>query len=108
MAPRQRTSMTNPPSAIRAVGYRRVSTTEQADSGAGLAAQKTIIEAEAARRGWDLVEVHTDEAMSGKSLVGRAALEAAIEAVESGRAGVLVVAKLDRLSRSLLDFASLM
>lgn len=108
MAGRQRTSTTNPPTAIRAVGYRRVSTVEQADSGAGLAAQRSTIEAEAARRGWDLVEVHTDEAMSGKSLVGRTALEAAIAAVESGRAEVLVVAKLDRLSRSLLDFASLM
>jgi DNA invertase Pin-like site-specific DNA recombinase len=39
---------------------------------------------------------------------GRVALEAAITAVESGRADVLVVAKLDRLSRSLLDFANLM
>jgi DNA invertase Pin-like site-specific DNA recombinase len=96
------------PEVIRAVGYRRVSTIEQADSGAGLAAQQTIIEAEASRRGWVLVEVHTDEAASGKSLVGRVALEAAITAVESGRADVLVVAKLDRLSRSLLDFANLM
>src|ERR1035437_6239845 len=93
---------------ISAVGYRRVSTTEQSDSGAGLAAQKTIIEAEATRRGWKLGEIYTDEAVSGKSLVGRVALEAAIDAVESGQASVLVVAKLDRLSRSLLDFASLM
>lgn len=108
MARRTKTSDGTAPDQIRAVGYRRVSTTEQADSGAGLAAQRTIIEAEAARRGWVLVEVHTDEAASGKSLVGRAALKAAIEAVESGRAEVLVVAKLDRLSRSLLDFASLM
>lgn len=108
MARRVKTSMPTVPDVIRAVGYRRVSTTEQADSGAGLAAQQTIIEAEASRRGWVLVEVLTDEAASGKSLVGRAALEAAIAAVESGRAEVLVVAKLDRLSRSLLDFASLM
>jgi DNA invertase Pin-like site-specific DNA recombinase len=92
---------------ICAVGYRRVSTSEQADSGAGLAAQQTIIEAEASRRGWNLVGTYTD-ALSGKSLVGRVELEAAIDAVESGRASVLVVAKLDRLSRSLLDFASLM
>jgi DNA invertase Pin-like site-specific DNA recombinase len=103
-----KTSMPTTPDVIRAVGYRRVSTTEQADSGAGLAAQQTIIEAEAARRGWVLVDVLTDEAASGKSLVGRSALEAAIAAVESGQAEVLVVAKLDRLSRSLLDFASLM
>src|SRR5674476_86633 len=103
-----KTSMTTTSDVIRAVGYRRVSTVEQADSGAGLAAQQTIIEAEATRRGWVLVEVHTDEAMSGKSLVGRTALLAAIESIELGRAEVLVVAKLDRLSRSLLDFASLM
>src|ERR1035437_1326039 len=108
MARRMKNSTGTAPEVIRAVGYRRVSTVEQADSGAGLAAQQLIIEAEAARRGWVLVEVHTDEAASGKSLVGRVALEAAITAVESGRADVLVVAKLDRLSRSLLDFANLM
>jgi DNA invertase Pin-like site-specific DNA recombinase len=105
---RMKNPMSTAPDAVRAVGYRRVSTIEQADSGAGLASQQTIIEAEAIRRGWVLVEVHTDEAASGKSLVGRVALEAAITAVESGRADVLVVAKLDRLSRSLLDFANLM
>jgi|SRR5450631_741641 len=108
MARRIKTTKGTVPDVIRAVGYRRVSTIEQADSGAGLAAQQTIIEAEASRRGWVLVEVHTDEAASGKSMVGRTALEAAITAVESGGADVLVVAKLDRLSRSLLDFASLM
>src|SRR5450631_3492936 len=108
MARRIKTTKGTVPDVIRAVGYRRVSTIEQADSGAGLAAQQTIIEAEASRRGWVLVEVHTDEGASGKSLVGRVALEAAITAVESGRADVLVVAKLDRLSRSLLDFANLM
>jgi DNA invertase Pin-like site-specific DNA recombinase len=108
MARRMKNSIGTVPEVIRAVGYRRVSTIEQADSGAGLAAQQTIIEAEAARRGWVLVEVHTDEAASGKSLVGRVALESAITAAESGRADVLVVAKLDRLSRSLLDFANLM
>jgi DNA invertase Pin-like site-specific DNA recombinase len=108
MARRIKTPIGTVPDVIRAVGYRRVSTVEQADSGAGLAAQQGIIEAEASRRGWVLVEVHTDEAASGKSLVGRVALETAITAVESGRADVLVVAKLDRLSRSLLDFANLM
>jgi len=61
MARHSRNSTSAVHEVIRAVGYRRVSTTEQADSGAGLAAQKTIIEAEAARRGWDLVEVHLPE-----------------------------------------------
>jgi DNA invertase Pin-like site-specific DNA recombinase len=93
---------------MRAVAYLRVSTTEQTDSGAGLAAQRASIEAEVGRRGWVLVESFTDSAASGKSLVGREALAAALAAVEAGHAETLVVAKLDRLSRSLLDFASLM
>ena len=90
------------------VGYTRVSTSEQADSGAGLAAQQHAIEVEVARRGWVLAEVFTDSAASGKSLVGREALTAALAAVESGQGDVLMVAKLDRLSRSLLDFAGLL
>lgn len=60
------------------------------------------------RRGWELVESFTDSAASGKSLVGREALTAALAMVEAGQADTLVVARLDRLSRSLLDFASLM
>lgn len=91
-----------------AVGYVRVSTAEQADSGLGLAAQRSMIEAEAARRGWNLIGITEDAGVSGKSLSGRVGLEEALAAVESGDAEALVVAKLDRLSRSLLDFAGLM
>jgi DNA invertase Pin-like site-specific DNA recombinase len=39
---------------------------------------------------------------------GRPGLQEALQAVERGAADALIVAKLDRLSRSLLDFASLM
>jgi DNA invertase Pin-like site-specific DNA recombinase len=92
------------PSAV--VGYVRVSTDEQALSGLGLAAQRSAIDAECARRGWTLVAVHED-ALSGKSL-NRPGMAAALGAVESGAASAIVVAKLDRLSRSLVDFASLM
>jgi DNA invertase Pin-like site-specific DNA recombinase len=90
------------------VGYTRVSTDEQATSGLGMEAQKAAIEGECSRRGWELVEVFEDAGASGKALSGRPALNAALEAVRSGDAGALVVAKLDRLSRSLLDFAGLM
>jgi DNA invertase Pin-like site-specific DNA recombinase len=93
---------------MRAVGYMRVSTAEQAGSGAGLEAQRAAIEREAAHRGWELVEVCTDAAASGRSITGRPALDRALRAVEGGDADVLIVAKLDRLSRSLLDFAALM
>src|SRR5690242_12166914 len=89
------------------VGYVRVSTDEQAESGLGLAAQRAAIDAETARRGWTLVAVYTDAA-SGKSLAGRSGLADALAAVEAGEAGGIVVAKLDRLSRSLADYANLM
>jgi DNA invertase Pin-like site-specific DNA recombinase len=83
-----------------------VSTDEQAVSGLGLAAQRAAIEAECARRGWTLLAVHED-ALSGKTL-NRPGMATALAAVESGAASTIVVAKLDRLSRSLVDFASLM
>jgi DNA invertase Pin-like site-specific DNA recombinase len=86
----------------------RVSTTEQADSGAGLAAQRSAITAACTARGWRLLAIHEDAGASGKSLQGRPALQAALDTVESGAASALVVAKLDRLSRSILDFAGLM
>ena len=90
------------------VGYTRVSTDEQASSGLGLEAQRTLIERECERRVWDLVEVYEDAGASGKALTGRPALTEALAAVRGALAGALVVAKLDRLSRSLLDFAGLM
>jgi DNA invertase Pin-like site-specific DNA recombinase len=72
-----------------------------------LAAQQAAIEREAAHRGWDLAPILT-ETGSGRSLAGRPALAGALETLGSGEAQVLVVSKLDRLSRSLLDFAGLM
>lgn len=93
---------------MNVIGYVRVSTAEQAGSGLGLAAQRKQIKAEADRRDWNLVGYEEDAGVSGKSLAGRTGLQAALEAVESGEAEAIVVAKLDRLSRSLLDFAGLM
>lgn len=95
-------------SPLRVVLYLRVSTSEQADSGAGLEAQEHALRLAAERKGWEVVTVLTDAGASGKSLSGRPALAEALELVESGAADVLAVAKLDRLSRSLLDFAGLM
>ena len=92
----------------RVVGYVRVSTDEQASSGLGLEAQRAAIVAECERRGWELADIYEDAGASGKSLIGRPALQEALSAVRSHDASALVVAKLDRLSRSLLDFAALM
>jgi DNA invertase Pin-like site-specific DNA recombinase len=92
-----------------AIGYVRVSTSEQSESGLGLEAQRQAIRAEALRHGWELLVIHEDAGVSGKALMGRPGLQDALDAVEAhGSDAVLVVAKLDRLSRSMLDFASIM
>jgi len=92
---------------MRVIGYVRVLTEEQATSGAGLEAQRAAIAREARRRGWELVETIEDRGYSAKDL-RRPGVQEALRALEAGDAKALVVAKLDRLSRSMLDFASLM
>ncbi|HMN42253.1 MAG TPA: recombinase family protein [Phycisphaerales bacterium] len=89
----------------RAIGYVRVSTTEQGVSGLGLAAQRSAIEAACSQRGWTLAGVEEDIA-SGKSTNGRHGLARAIQRIEGGEAEALIVTKLDRLARSSLDFAN--
>ncbi len=91
----------------RVIGYLRVSTEEQALSGLGLADQRAVVAFEADRRGWLDVEFVTDDGYSAKNL-SRPGIADALEQLRRGEASVLVVSKLDRLSRSLLDFATLM
>jgi DNA invertase Pin-like site-specific DNA recombinase len=88
------------------VGYVRVSTEEQGISGAGLEAQRRAIRAEASRREWQLEAIETD-VVSGRSLKNRPGLARALALCRTGEVDGVVVAKLDRLSRSLIDFAGL-
>jgi DNA invertase Pin-like site-specific DNA recombinase len=91
---------------IRAIAYVRVSTTEQAVDGASLEAQQVALEAEAVRRGWD-VEVVSDSGFSAKSL-NRPGLQSALARLDAGDADALLALRLDRLSRSVVDFAGLL
>jgi DNA invertase Pin-like site-specific DNA recombinase len=91
----------------RALGYTRVSTDEQGTSGAGLEAQRRSIRREAKHRGWTLVEIYEDVA-SGKSMKRRPGLDEALASLAAGGGDLLVVSKLDRLSRSVSDFARFM
>lgn len=92
---------------MRTIAYCRVSTAEQGDSKAGLEAQESLIRAEIEHRGWELVGLRTDVA-SGKTLAKRDALALCLRDLAAGHADVLIVAKIDRLSRSVLDFAGMM
>ncbi len=90
------------------IGYARVSTDEQAASGAGQDAQRAMITAEAEQRAWTIVAWHTDEGVSGsKPADDRPAGHAALEAMRNRDAATLLVAKSDRLTRSVLDLAGL-
>ena len=92
------------------IGYLRVSTEEQANSGLGLEAQRETIERYADAQGWDVIW-YEDAGLSAKSL-DRPQLQAALGRLDVApkRRDVdgIVVAKLDRLSRSVVDFAGVL
>jgi site-specific DNA recombinase len=89
-----------------AIGYRRVSTSEQANSGLGLDAQLTAIVAGAAKFGLRLAATFTDAGVSGGlPLEQRQGLLAALDAL--GKGDTLIVARRDRLGRSVLNVAML-
>jgi DNA invertase Pin-like site-specific DNA recombinase len=69
-------------------------------------AQRATIAAECAHRGWTLIEVIEDVA-SGKT-IDRPGMTRALADLDAGRADLLVAAKVDRISRSVLDFATLL
>jgi DNA invertase Pin-like site-specific DNA recombinase len=87
------------------IGYVRCSTVQQAESGDGLAAQRTAIAAEAARQNWEIHWIE-DPAVSGGN-AKRPGLERARQMLAAGDASAMVVSKLDRISRSMVDFVNL-
>jgi DNA invertase Pin-like site-specific DNA recombinase len=90
----------------RCAGYIRVSSNGQAESGLSMEQQRHRIERECDYRGWDLVHIYDDPAVSSTRR-RRPGLDAAIDALKSGNADVLLVVELDRLVRSLSQFAHL-
>lgn len=92
------------------IGYMRVSTADQAHSGLGLEAQRETITRYADAKGWNVVW-YEDAGLSAKSL-DRPQLQAALDRLDASpkRRDVdgLLVAKLDRLSRSVVDFAGVL
>jgi len=94
---------------MRTITYRRVSTTEQADSGLGLDAQTRAMALSIAGRGWVLVQELTDEGISGSTApMARPALAEALRMLANGEADTFVVSKLDRATRSVSDLCQLL
>lgn len=84
---------------MKAVGYTRVSRDEQARSGLGLEAQAAVIRAEADRRGWELVEIISDEGYTGGTM-RRPGITRALTMLSTGEAGALITQDHDRIARN--------
>ena len=67
-----------------------------------------MIRAEAERRGWELVEIVGEDAGASSATLERAGLQCALRRLDAHEADVLLVAKLDRLSRSVAQGALVM
>lgn len=91
---------------MRLIGYVRVSTGGQADSGLGIEAQRKKLAAYCELHDHVLVDVMEDAGASAKT-VDRPGLQAALKRLGAGEAQGLLVAKLDRLTRSVGDLCAL-
>ena len=91
---------------MKAVGYIRVSTEDQAKEGISLDNQEAKIKGYASVLDLDLVEIIKDEGASAKSL-DREGMDRLLGMVENRETDAVVVYKLDRLSRRTIDTLNL-
>jgi len=92
---------------VQTIGYVRVSTDRQAEKGVSLETQEAKIRAMATVQGLDLDEVIIDGGESAKSLQ-RPGLQRLLSMVNAGQVRSVIVAKLDRLTRSVKDLCGLL
>jgi DNA invertase Pin-like site-specific DNA recombinase len=92
---------------MRAIGYARVSTDKQADSGVSLEAQQEKIRAMAVVQGAVMLDLIVDAGESAKTL-DRPGMERLLALVDARKVDTVIVAKLDRLTRSVKDLALLL
>ena len=92
---------------MRVIGYARVSTDKQADRGVSLDAQTEKIRAMVVVHGAELVDIIVEAGESAKSL-NRPGMQRLLALVDSGSVQAVIVAKLDRLTRSVKDLCELL
>jgi DNA invertase Pin-like site-specific DNA recombinase len=92
---------------MKVIGYVRVSTEEQAKEGFSLGAQGSKLTGYAALYDVELVGVIEDAGVSAKSL-DRPGLQKALAMLRNGEVEGILVAKLDRLTRSVRDLGTLL
>jgi site-specific DNA recombinase len=92
---------------MKAIGYVRVSTEKQADFGVSLDAQTAKVRAMAVVQSAELVDLIIDAGESAKSLQ-RPGMVRLLALVDAGAVDTVIIAKLDRLTRSVADLAELL
>lgn len=92
---------------MKALGYVRVSTSEQSAKGHSLDAQSTKIKQLAALHEIENVIIIADPGASAKNLK-RPGIQEVIAEIKAGNVSHLIIAKLDRLTRSVLDLQIIM
>jgi DNA invertase Pin-like site-specific DNA recombinase len=92
---------------MKAIGYIRVSTEKQADFGVSLEAQSEKVRAMGVVQGAEQTEIIIDAGESAKSL-NRPGMARLMSLVDAGAVDTVIVAKLDRLTRSVADLAELL
>lgn len=92
---------------MKTLGYVRVSTDKQAEHGISLEAQAEKIRAMALVQGADLSEIIVESGESAKSL-NRPGMARLLALVDAGKVQAVIVAKLDRLTRSVKDLCELL
>jgi DNA invertase Pin-like site-specific DNA recombinase len=93
--------------AQKALGYLRVSTKEQGDSRNGLDAQREEIVRFAEAKGYVLTDIAEEVASGGDGLDRRPVLQSILKRAAKGKV-VVIVSKLDRLSRDVAFISGLM
>lgn len=92
---------------VKAVGYCRVSTEEQAQEGLSLDYQQKCIRAYAESQGWKLAGFYVDAGYSGKD-TNRPQYTRMVDELRAGRAEILIVLKIDRITRKQRDLLNLL
>src|ERR1051326_9199383 len=92
---------------MKAIGYARVSTARQAEHGVSLEARAEKIRAMAVVHNAELLDIIVDGGESAKSLQ-RPGIERLLALVDAKKVDSVIVAKLDRLTRSVKDLCTLL
>ncbi|MDC2863753.1 recombinase family protein [Bacillus sp. BP-3] len=92
---------------MRCAIYARVSTEEQAVEGYSISAQKKKLKAYCDAQDWDVIGYYVDEGISAKN-TNRPELNRMIEHIKKGLIDCVLVYRLDRLTRSVLDLYTLL